>query len=233
MKKKTRLSLLRSIIVLGFTAILCACVYLPPKELSGTFQNFIAILAGLVLGGFQGAGAAGLFMLLGVLGIPVFIGRTGGMEAFTGEMAGLTWGLFLASAVAGIIMGTPHTFEKKPGAKGIIKLSLVALLSYVLFYIPEFFWHRYAVLSNSESALHQTFLSFSTGQQFQYTIRNVILPNLPMDFIKLVVTIPLSLTFRPLVAQKLYPSDKEEEQELIEAMKKKKEILDKITGNKK
>lgn len=66
-----------------------------------TLQSYFVLLAGFVLGPWRGALACVLYLLAGLVGLPVFAGGTSGWERFLGPTGGFLWSFPLAAAVAG------------------------------------------------------------------------------------------------------------------------------------
>ncbi len=79
------------------------------------FEYSVAVIAGLILGGIQGAGSAGLFL--------IFIAIKNGMEDFNVFSGAI---LFFASALSGIIAGHP---KEKIGKKEPLKITAASVLS--------------------------------------------------------------------------------------------------------
>lgn len=89
-----------------FAALIIVFAFVSIPTASGVpivLQNAVIILAGLVLGGKRGFLAAALFMLLGILGLPVLAGGRSALAAFAGPTAGYLVGYLLSPAVAGAI----------------------------------------------------------------------------------------------------------------------------------
>ena len=85
MKTTTQLNAVRSAFTAVFAALICiGCVIsipVPGTVVPIAIQNLFCILAGLILGSVQGAGAVGLFLILGGIGVPVFSGAREDMAA--------------------------------------------------------------------------------------------------------------------------------------------------------
>lgn len=82
-----------------FTAILVICSWISiPTTIPFTLQNFGVFLAVGVLGGKRGTLAVLTYLLLGVIGVPVFAGFTGGIGMLFGNTGGYIIG-FLFSAL--------------------------------------------------------------------------------------------------------------------------------------
>ena len=226
MKSVTKNNILRSTFTALFAALICigAVISIPlPSGVPITVQNMFCILSGCILGGIQGAGATGLFIILGILGVPVFSGAVGGMGVFVGPTGGYIWGYFIGALVAGIIMGTPHVEEKKFRASTWLRLFLAALAGYAMVYLPGVPWFRHIVLTNPDNKLHNILAGMSLKDQFFKVLSWTVIPYLPGDLIKLIITVPLSAVLRPVAARYLYPDDEKEEAELMERLRAKKQ----------
>lgn len=75
---------------------------LPFSPVPLTGQTFFILLAGLLLGPRLGALSAGVYLLLGVAGLPVFAGGGSGIGAFFGPTGGYLVGFPVAAAVTGL-----------------------------------------------------------------------------------------------------------------------------------
>lgn len=62
-------------------------------------SDFFAVLTALVAGAFWGPIAVFLYLILGILGIPVFAEGGKGLEVMTGPTGGYLWGFLLGSLV--------------------------------------------------------------------------------------------------------------------------------------
>ncbi len=81
----------------SLTAV-CAWISLPIPPVSFTMQTFAVLLTLGVLGGKWGAGSILIYLLLGLVGLPVFAGFRGGAAALLDATGGFLWG-FLAGAL--------------------------------------------------------------------------------------------------------------------------------------
>lgn len=91
-------------VVAGATSIALGArwsVSLPGTSIPQTAQTLAVVLAGAVLGPRSGAAAAGLYVVLGVLGVPVFAGKTAGLDRLLGPSGGYLVGFVLAAALVG------------------------------------------------------------------------------------------------------------------------------------
>ena len=79
--------------------ILCVCSWLTiPFTVPFTMQTFAVFCAFLILGGKRGLLAIGLYILMGLVGLPVFSGFRGG----PGHLLGLTGGYILGFLFTGL-----------------------------------------------------------------------------------------------------------------------------------
>jgi len=77
---------------------------LPFTPVPVTLQTFFVLLSGAVLGGMRGAGSQGMYMLLGLAGIPLFTGTGSGLAYVCGPTGGYLTGFIAASVCTGRLM---------------------------------------------------------------------------------------------------------------------------------
>ena len=82
----------------ALTAV-CAWIAVPLPGISFTMQTFAVLLTLGTLGGRWGSGSIGLYLLLGIVGLPVFSGFRGGAAALLDPTGGFLWG-FLVCGLA-------------------------------------------------------------------------------------------------------------------------------------
>lgn len=233
MKKKIRRKTLRSLATLVAALAICLASLagqslMPLTSVPYTLQNMLCIVAACILGGAQGAGATGLFILAGGLGIPVFALGNSGISHITGQTGGYILGYFAAAAVSGLIAGSPYTFEKKFSAKNWLRLLLAAAVGYALVYVPGLIWLRHCILANPENTFYGMLKDLSADDQWACVIRMGLTPFIYGDILKLAATVPLCALVRPRAARILYGSEEEEAAELMESLKKKKALFDSL-----
>jgi len=87
-----------------FAALIVVGTYIkiPIGPVPIVLANFFVILAGALLGGVWGTASVGLFLFLGLIGLPVF-SQGGGIAALVGPTGGYLFGYLVAAFVAGII----------------------------------------------------------------------------------------------------------------------------------
>ena len=79
-----------------------AMVMLPVGPVPVTLQTLFVALAGLVLGHARGAGAMLLYVLAGVMGLPVFSGGKAGFAHLLGPTGGYLFGVACMACSAGL-----------------------------------------------------------------------------------------------------------------------------------
>jgi biotin transport system substrate-specific component len=86
----------------ALTAV-CAWIAIPLPGISFTMQTFAVLLTLGVLGGRWGTASISLYLLLGLVGLPVFTGFRGGAAALLDPTGGCLWGFLLGSLVYWIL----------------------------------------------------------------------------------------------------------------------------------
>ncbi|HSO30225.1 MAG TPA: biotin transporter BioY [Candidatus Sulfomarinibacteraceae bacterium] len=76
-------------------------VYLPNDPIPVTGQTFAVLLAGGALGFRRGIASTTLYLLLGLVGLPVFAGGRNGVDVVLGVSGGYIVGFILAAAIVG------------------------------------------------------------------------------------------------------------------------------------
>jgi len=78
-----------------------------------TMQTFAIFLAGIVLGARKAAIAAGLYLLLGALGVPVFSAASGGFGMLMGPSGGFLLSFPLVAFIVGLASKKANTTQGK------------------------------------------------------------------------------------------------------------------------
>ena len=85
----------------------CAWISIPVSAVSFTLQTFAVCLAGALGGKKAGTLSVGVYILLGLAGVPVFSGFQGGISA----IAGVTGGYIIGFIFLAVICGCSEFFE--------------------------------------------------------------------------------------------------------------------------
>ena len=200
MKNKSTLKV--SFIAL-FAAIICVGCFIkiPLGVIPIVLQNVLCILCGVLLGGLLGGAPTALFLLAGLIGLPVYSGGTGGLAVWLGPTGGFLPGYLLGAVVAGFIAGKPSVEQKKISAVLVIRISLAIFAGMLILYIPGVIRFSYWAAAAGKVPSEKT--------AFAYTLGACVIPYIPGDILKTVIVIPVALKLRPVLAQYLYEdSDK-------------------------
>lgn len=114
-----------------FTALIIVLAFVTLPGIAGVpivLQNAIVILAGMVLGARRGFFATALFLLLGLLGLPVLAGGRSALSAIAGPTVGYLVGYLISAAVAGFISYRASASRKGQLVTMLIIAGVVGLL---------------------------------------------------------------------------------------------------------
>ena len=103
-----------------------------------TMATLFVILAGMLLGPWLGLTVAGLYILLGTLGLPIFAGGSGGPQVIVGPTGGFLFGYALAAFLAGLIA--------RAGRGNLASLILAALAGTLAIYLPGLPWMHWRLV---------------------------------------------------------------------------------------
>ncbi|WP_062377552.1 biotin transporter BioY [Demequina pelophila] len=94
-------------LVAVFAAVIAASTLVPEFTLLGgvpiTLQTFAVVLAGLVLGPWRALAAVSLYLLMGLMGAPIFANGVAGIVVLSGPTGGYLFGFILAATAIGFI----------------------------------------------------------------------------------------------------------------------------------
>ncbi len=114
-----------------FAALLAASITVPgipvgPLGVPITLQTLAVALCGLVLGVGRGTAAVGLYILLGLIGLPIFAGFRSGPAVLAGPSAGYIIGFLLAAATVGFL--TPWALKRRGKAGWLFGVAVLGML---------------------------------------------------------------------------------------------------------
>ncbi len=97
--------LLDAVLVVAGAALvaLAAQIRIPFDPVPITGSTFAVLLVGASLGAVRATSSLSLYVVLGILGAPVYTGQNSGWEYFTGATGGYLVGFVLAAAVVGYL----------------------------------------------------------------------------------------------------------------------------------
>ena len=91
-------NMVRASLFAGAMAV-CAWLAVPISDIGFTMQTFGVFLALGLLGGKWGTVSIGIYLLMGLVGLPVFSGFRGGPGMLLGVTGGYLWGFLLSGLV--------------------------------------------------------------------------------------------------------------------------------------
>lgn len=135
-KKITMMSLFTALIAIG------AFIKIPIPVLPFTLQFLFTMLAGLLMGGKLGAISVAMYIMLGLMGLPIFT-QGGGLGYVLMPTFGYLIGFLIGSYVTGKIANmVPNPSYKRLLASNFIGLLIVYGLGMVYYYyISNFYLH--------------------------------------------------------------------------------------------
>jgi biotin transport system substrate-specific component len=177
---KPAMSTYKLVVSALFAALLCVSAYISvPTPLPGspkiTLVNFVIILIALLFAVKESFLTVFVWMLLGAIGIPVFIGGASGIGYLTGPWGGYTVSFLVVAAVLPLIRGSKYNR---------IRYTIAAIIGVVLIDAIGTVWLKaYNSLTWS--------VAFLTG----------FVAFLPLDLLKAVVVAQIVPAFRRVIKE--------------------------------
>ncbi len=151
-------------IALG-AAMLSLCSWIAvPAAVPFTFQNFAIVLLGAVLGGKRVTAAIGVYILCGIVGMPIFAGFRGGVGAVLSATGGYILGFLPLGGIVGYIC--------RRYGRGFWAVSISGALGMAACYIVGTVWYS---------------LFFADGRSVGAVLSVCVLPFVIPDFIKILM----------------------------------------------
>lgn len=181
-----------------FAAIICVGCFIkiPLGVIPIVLQNVLCILCAVLLGGVLAGTPTALFLIAGLIGLPVYSGGTGGLAVWLGPTGGFLAGYLLGAVVAGFIAGKPGVEQKKITVILALRVSVAIIAGMVILYIPGVIRFAYWATAAGKVPAEKTALA--------YTLGACVIPYIPGDLLKTAIAIPVALKLRPVLAQYLY-----------------------------
>jgi len=165
------------VLVSLFAALISAGAFItvPIGPVPFVLQNFFTLLAGLVLGPFLGTAAVAMFIIAGVIGVPVFSnnGSPMGIARLIGPTGGYYAGYLLSALATGLIIGVPKQGEKIK----VWRLGLAAVVGMFVVYIPGLIRLKF-FLDTWPKTLAAGLYPFIIGDAIKTIIAGLITPRL-------------------------------------------------------
>ncbi|MBO4319402.1 MAG: biotin transporter BioY [Treponema sp.] len=154
-----------------------------PGGIPIAIQDMMAMLSGLLLGPVFCSLSVVIFLVLGVIGLPVFTGKAGIQILLNGPTSGFLWGYLIAAIVGGLFLliflpgGKKHS-----NVRQYVMITVAALLATV-------------VLFACGIAGGMIIMKMS----FEKTLAAYLIPFIPGNIIKIILMVLLTKKIRPLI----------------------------------
>ena len=160
-----------ALLIAGASLLIALCarivIPLPFTPVPITAQTFAVLLTGAALGARRGAAAIGLYVLEGLLGLPVFAGGAAGLVRLLGPTGGYLLGFIAAAYLTGTLA--------ERGWDRTVRFAVAAMaagnLVVYVFGVP---W--LAVFLGWPDALSKGFLPFIPGDLLKLAAAALVLP---------------------------------------------------------
>ena len=120
--------------------VIGACIKIPVPVVPFTLQLLFTMTAGLLLGGKLGAVSVGVYILMGLLGLPIFA-EGGGLVYVLKPTFGYIVGFAAASYVTGVIANrVPNPNYKRLLAANFVGLAIVYVFGMMYYYLLSNFY---------------------------------------------------------------------------------------------
>ncbi|MBQ8974216.1 MAG: biotin transporter BioY [Oscillospiraceae bacterium] len=171
-KKNTIYNMVTCALMAALLCILCPMtIHIGPIPIS--LINFLVFLTVILLGGKWALVSYAVFFLLGLVGLPVFSGYSGGLAKIAGPTGGYIVGYFLTIPVTALFMS--HSSDKV----GIALTAVGMILGMAIAYVFGTVW--YSIIT-------------STG--FVASLAVCVAPFVLIDLAKIAVALVLGMTVR-------------------------------------
>ena len=141
-----------------------------------SLATFAVYLAGAILGKKRGTAAVGLYLLIGIIGVPVFSGFSGGFQ----KLAGVTGGYLAGYLPCAFLAGLGAEKAEKEGRKWLLP-GMMAAGTAVLY------------------AVGTAWFMIQTGNSLGAALGLCVLPFLPGDAVKIAAAAMLAVPVRKAV----------------------------------
>lgn len=114
----------------AITSVLSIITIPTPWGVPFTLQTFAIALSGYVLGKMYGTFATLIYIILGLIGVPVYAGMSAGVGVLAGPTGGYLWGFIIMTFFCGLAADFGND------AKGYIAKILISVLALAGCHIP-------------------------------------------------------------------------------------------------
>lgn len=143
--------------------------YLPDNPIPVTGQTFAVLLAGGALGFRRGIASTALYLVLGLVGLPVYSDGRFGVDVFLGLSGGYLLGFILAAAIVGRLaeLGWDRSLVGSIGAMIVGNLAIYVIA------VP---WWMVVAETSFQAAIADGFVPFLIGDTLKLALAAVAFP---------------------------------------------------------
>ncbi len=182
-QNKKSFSFILSALFAALTAAGCFIQIPLPGGIPIVIQDMMAMLSGLMLGPVYGGIAVLSFIILGIIGLPVFSGKAGIGIILKGPTGGFIIGYLIGAIVGGLFLSIFLNQKKQnSNARQWIVISLAAIIATVTVFALG--------IAGFMLVTHKTFIQSAAL---------VLLPFIPGNIIKAILMVLLTKKFRPVI----------------------------------
>lgn len=160
------------LIALGAALVALAAqvsIPLPFTPVPITGQTFAVVLVGGALGALRGGASLSLYLLLGIVGVPVYQDGSNGWEYFSGATGGYLVGFVLAAVLTGYL--AEQRWDRR------LSSSIAAMLTgNVVIYLLGVPWLARVANLGLEDSLEQGLYPFVVGDLLKLYLAGALLP---------------------------------------------------------
>lgn len=127
MKTTTKLKIIRGSTTVFFAAIIFICGFFPELNI----QIAVAVLSGCILGGIQGAGSSGIFIIAQFISSGFSLDQTGNFTA-----------IFASTFISGLIASSPSIIEKKFSHQVFCRIFFGCIAGFCSYYFIESLFYK-------------------------------------------------------------------------------------------
>lgn len=132
MKKDSTKNMILTGMFAAILAVLSQLQIPMPSGVPITLQTFGTALGGFMLGMCGGVRMVLIYILVGVIGVPVFSGLTGGIGVVLGPKGGFIWGFVILAALCGYGGSKSKKIRITAVAAGVILCHLFGIFQFMM-----------------------------------------------------------------------------------------------------
>lgn len=158
-----------------FTALtsISAFVSIPIGPVPITMQSIVVVLAGIILGPKLGPLSQLVYVGLGLIGLPIFSGFTGGVQSLLKPSFGFTIGFIFAAFIVGKLAQLKKGLQKKQ----ILIAILLGNITIYLFGLPYMYFILNIITKQNlafQNIIYTGFLVFLPGDIIKFVISSIL-----------------------------------------------------------